>query len=294
MLAARKYRLARLTYLVNAPGFVKLAPSLPFTAFLPLQLPNLGLKPFEQLGGRFLIALDGVEFFCSQKLDCKRCSRRKRSSGKTDNFHSMLSAAIVAPRHNMVLPLMPEFITPQDGAEERDCERNGAKRRLINAHAERMAGLRPIYLGDALFCCQPLAEAVLAKGADFIFVCKPDGHKTLYEYLKGVELEAFTTTVRKPGKHTLSYRYRWINGVPLRDGKASTPSPTAGNPSGKAPEKEAANEQNSSAVCTTPPQSCSSRTGKISLNPLHDKKLRPLRLLVVHGELFDPEQPLEI
>jgi hypothetical protein len=219
LLAARKYRLARLTYLVNAPGFVELAPSLPFTAFLPLQLPNLGLKPFEQLGGRFLIALDGVEFFCSQKLDCKRCSRRKRSSGKTDNFHSMLSAAIVAPRHNMVLPLMPEFITPQDGAEERDCERNGAKRRLINAHAERMAGLRPIYLGDALFCCQPLAEAVLAKGADFIFVCKSDGHKTLYEYLKGVELEAFTTTVRKPGKHTLSYRYRWINGVPLRDGK---------------------------------------------------------------------------
>jgi hypothetical protein len=50
-------------------------------------------------------------------------------------------------------------------------------------------------------------------------VCKPDGHKTLYEYLKGVELEEFRTTVRKPGKHTLTYRYRWINGVPLRDGK---------------------------------------------------------------------------
>jgi hypothetical protein len=50
-------------------------------------------------------------------------------------------------------------------------------------------------------------------------VCKPDGHKTLYEYLKGIELEEFTTTVRKPGKHTLTYRYRWINGVPLGDGK---------------------------------------------------------------------------
>jgi hypothetical protein len=177
-----------------------------------------GLKPFEQLGGRVLIALDGVEFFCSQKLGCKQCSTRKRSNGKTDNFHSMLSATIVAPGHNMVLPLMPEFIAPQDGAQKQDCERNGTKR-WLDAHGERMAGLRPIYLGDALFCCQPLAEAVLAKGADFIFVCKPDGHKTLYEYLKGVELEEFTTTVRKPGKHTLTYRYRWINGVPLRDGK---------------------------------------------------------------------------
>jgi hypothetical protein len=42
LLAARKYRLPRLTHLVNAPGLVKPAPSLPFTAFLPLQLPNLG------------------------------------------------------------------------------------------------------------------------------------------------------------------------------------------------------------------------------------------------------------
>jgi hypothetical protein len=40
----------------------------------------------------------------------------------------MLAAMIVAPGHNMVLPLMPEFITPQDGAEKQDCERNAAKR----------------------------------------------------------------------------------------------------------------------------------------------------------------------
>jgi hypothetical protein len=42
LLPARKYRLRPLTHLVNAPGLVKPAPSLPFTAFLPLQLPNLG------------------------------------------------------------------------------------------------------------------------------------------------------------------------------------------------------------------------------------------------------------
>jgi hypothetical protein len=82
----------------------------------------------------------------------------------------MLSATIVAPGHNMLLPLMPEFITPQDGAEKQDCERNGAKR-WLNAHAERMAGLRPIYLGDVMFCCQPLAEAVLAKGVQTSSLC---------------------------------------------------------------------------------------------------------------------------
>jgi hypothetical protein len=38
----------------------------------------------------------------------------------------MRAATIVAPGHTMVLPLMPEFITPQDGAEKQDRERNAA------------------------------------------------------------------------------------------------------------------------------------------------------------------------
>ena len=38
--------------------------------------------------------------------------------------------------------------------------------------------LRPVYLGDALFSCLPLAKAVLATGADFLFVCKKDGHNS--------------------------------------------------------------------------------------------------------------------
>jgi hypothetical protein len=177
-----------------------------------------GLTAFQRLGGRILIALDGTEYFCSQKLNCPQCLTRKRSSGKTESYHAMLAAMIVAPGHNMVLPLMPEFITPQDGAEKQDCERNATKRWLI-AHAERVAPLRPVYLGDALFSCQPLAEAVLTTGADFLFVCKKDGHKTLYEYVDGAPLDERTVVERRPGKRSLTYRYRWIEGVPLRDGK---------------------------------------------------------------------------
>jgi hypothetical protein len=177
-----------------------------------------GLKAFQRLGDRTLVALDGTEYFCSQKLSCPQCLTRKRSNGKTESYHTMLAAMIVAPGHNMVLPLMPEFITPQDGAEKQDCERNGAKR-WLNAHAERVASLRPVYLGDALFSCQPMAEAVLATGADFLFVCKKDGHKTLYEYVEGALLDERTVVERRPGKRSLTYRYRWIEGVPLRDGK---------------------------------------------------------------------------
>ena len=181
-----------------------------------------GLKVFQRLAGRTLIALDGTEYFCSQKLSCPEGSTRKRSNGKMEYCHQMLAATIVAPGHNRTLPLMPEFLAPQDGAEKQDCERNAAKR-WLTTHGERVASLRPVYLGDALFSCQPLAEAVLATGADFLFVCKQDNHKTLYEFLQGAALEQRTETERKPGRRSLTYRYRWLNDVPLRDGKDALP-----------------------------------------------------------------------
>jgi hypothetical protein len=117
------------------------------------------LAPFQRLGGRTLIALDGTEHFCSRKIHCKRCSTRRRSDGGIEYFHSFLGASIVAPGHTRVLPLPPEFVAPQDGAEKQDCERNAAKRWLAR-HGPAVAQLRPVYLGDDLFACQPIAEAI--------------------------------------------------------------------------------------------------------------------------------------
>jgi hypothetical protein len=177
-----------------------------------------GMKDFERLGGRLLIAFDGSEYFSSEKRGCPRCLTRKRSSGKTENYHTLLAATLVSPGHNRVLPLMPEFITPQDGAEKQDCERNAAKR-WLEQHGERVRELRPVYLGDALFSSQPMCVAVLAQGGDFLFVCKQDSHKTLYEYLRGAEPQRHTVTERRMGGRMRTYRYSWVEGVPLRDGK---------------------------------------------------------------------------
>jgi hypothetical protein len=49
-------------------------------------------------------------------MSCPQCLVRKRSNGTTEQDHAMLAAMIVAPGHSMELPLMPEFIAPQDGA----------------------------------------------------------------------------------------------------------------------------------------------------------------------------------
>ena len=135
----------------------------PPSAFDPLFFKTIEtdgvLAPFQRLGGRTLIALDGTECFCSREIHCQRCSTRKRSDGGTEYFHAFLGASIVAPGHQQVLPLPPEFIAPQDGAEKQDCERNAAKRWLAR-HGPAVRHLRPIFLGDDLFACQPIATAV--------------------------------------------------------------------------------------------------------------------------------------
>ena len=177
-----------------------------------------GLESFQQLGNRTLIALDGTEYFCSQKLGCPSCQTRKRKNGKIEKYHTMLAASIVAPGHNMAVPLMPEFITPQDGDKKQDCERKAVKR-WLTAHRNRFATLNPIYLGDDLFSCQPIAEAVLQNKADFLFVCKQKSHKTLYDFIKGGTLDELSVTITHPGRKKLNYRYRWVEGVPIRDGK---------------------------------------------------------------------------
>jgi Transposase DDE domain len=171
-------------------------------------------RPDGPLASRVLVALDGTEHFCSRKIHCARCSTRKRSDGGTEYFHAFLGASIVAPGHKQVLPLPPEFIAPQDGAEKQDCERNAAKRWLAR-HGPAVAHLRPVCLGDDLFACQPIAAAVQQEGGNFIFTCKPASHPTITEYLNGAELEEHRQTVVTRGKRTTTI-YRWLSAVPLR------------------------------------------------------------------------------
>jgi hypothetical protein len=172
------------------------------------------LEPLQCLGGRMLIALDGSEYFCSRKIRCRQCSTRRRSDGGTEYFHAFLGASLVAPGHKKVMPLPPEFIAPQDGAEKQDCERNAAKRWLAS-HGTAVAHLRPVYLGDDLFACQPIAAAIHGVGGNFILTCKPASHQTIAEYLDGAELQEHRQTTRKRGKRATTI-YRWLTALPLR------------------------------------------------------------------------------
>lgn len=132
-----------------------------------------------------LIALDATGYFSSQSknVGCPNCSCIQHAEGKTTHFHSAITPVIVSPGHRQVVPLCPEFITPQDGQAKQDCEIAAAKRWLA-AHAERYATGNATLLGDDLYAHQPFCRQVLLHGFHFLFTCKPASHATLHQWSK--------------------------------------------------------------------------------------------------------------
>lgn len=169
-----------------------------------------------------LIALDATWYFSSQSRNvcCPNCSCIQHADGKTTHFHSAITPVVVSPGHSQVVPLRPEFITPQDGQSKQDCEINAAKRWLA-AHAARYSTGNDTLLGDDLYAHQPFCRQVLLHGFHFLFTCKPASHATLGQWVEGLEpgRQLHTLKLRVKGKSNRweHHRYRWANGVPLTD-----------------------------------------------------------------------------
>jgi len=174
------------------------------------------LDGMRRLDGRALIALDGTEYFRSRKIHCPNCSTRQRNDGGTEYFHQVLAATLVAPGRNLAPPLPPEFLAPREGHDKQDCERAAAKRWLERL-GPQCAALRPVHLGDDLYACQPVCRAIQASGGNFLLTAKPASHKILREYLQGVSPDTLQTTEGRGARRRI-HRYRWMTGLPLRDG----------------------------------------------------------------------------
>lgn len=170
----------------------------------------------------YAVALDGVNFFSSEKISCAKCLKRTDRNGTEHFYHSAITPVFVKPGQAQVLPLPPEFIVPQDGSEKQDCERVAAKRWLVQHH-EHFSDHSVTYLGDDLYANQPLCQLIAETYQQFfIFVCKPDSHTGLYEWIDFLEkthsLENLTHR-HWNGKHGESWQYRFAQQVPLRNGE---------------------------------------------------------------------------
>jgi len=179
------------------------------------------VESFRSFGNTLLVALDGTGYFQSESIHCERCMVSHHKDGRTTYSHSALMPAVVKPGRAQVIALEPEFIVPQDGHEKQDCEREAAKR-WIREFAAYYSSLGITLLGDGLYATQPMIEMVVGEELDYIFVVKPMNHKYLYEELESRqklgevrELKRTQGTGRKH-RHLV---YRYVNAVPLKDGK---------------------------------------------------------------------------
>jgi len=176
------------------------------------------LMDFKSLNNGYLVALDGVEYFGSQKISCPQCLTKKLKNGKTHHSHIAVTPVIVSPDQSSVIPLVPEFVCPEDGVEKQDYELAASKRWLESEND--FIPENTTYLGDDLYCHQPFCEQIIEQKKHFILVCKPDSHKTLYEWVDDFERMGKVSTLKKrhwTGKQHLTECYRFVNQVPLKN-----------------------------------------------------------------------------
>lgn len=179
------------------------------------------VERYRTLNGTLLLALDGTQYFASDTLHCPNCSTRQATNGRMRYSHGVLTPVLLKPGLDKVIALAPEFVQPQDGAEKQDCELNAAKRWLAQ-WSETYAPSGVTILGDDLYCHEPLCRELRARGMDFILVCKPASHPTLYDWLAFLERSGTLRTVirrRWTGKRREIDTYRYATAVPLRDGQ---------------------------------------------------------------------------
>lgn len=170
---------------------------------------------FRFLDGRFLVALDGTEYFHSANIECPHCLKRKHRDGRIESYHQVLVAALIHPRTGQAFPLFAEEIRRDDGTTKQDCEINAAKR-LLPKLAKMYCHLDIVLLADSLYSKSPVIDLVHALNMQFIFVAKPGDHGHLYEQVKGLRLADGIEVLEVPGQDkTPARRIEMAHDVPL-------------------------------------------------------------------------------
>ena len=177
------------------------------------------LDGFRAINDTFLIALDGTDFFSSEKISCPCCTQTTLKNGKTLNRHIAVTPVLVAPGQKNVIALAPQFVQAQDGHDKQDCELAAAGR-WLDQWGAHYGAWGVTYLGDDLYCHQRHCARVLEQHANFLFTCKPASHATLYEWVADFSRHGGVTCVvqsRRMGKKAFTDTYRFVNQVPLRN-----------------------------------------------------------------------------
>jgi hypothetical protein len=181
------------------------------------------MQPMRSFANSLLVALDGTGYFLSESIHCPSCMVSNHRDGRVTYTHSVLLPAVVSPQQAHVVPLQPEFLSPQDGHDRQDCEFQAALR-WIDRYAAQLSPLGVTLLGDDLYSRTPIITRAVQQELDFIFVAKPIMHKHLFEEIEGLERLGGVHTLQRSawtGRDHRHYHYRWLNDVSLTGEKDS-------------------------------------------------------------------------
>lgn len=176
---------------------------------------------YRFLNQTVLLAMDGVEYFSSKKVSCPCCSTKRHTNGQVTYHHTVVTPVLVRPGSDQVIPLAPEFVTPQDGQDKQDCEIRAAER-WLEQWGNELAPLKVTVLGDDLYCHEPYCRHLQEKGFDFLLVCKRESHQELYEWVDFLERSGGVSVLiqrRWTGKRHEIDTYRFVSDIPLRAGE---------------------------------------------------------------------------
>jgi hypothetical protein len=172
------------------------------------------LADYGFLDGKYLVAIDGSEYFSSDTIHCPSCLRTESKKGSMRYHHQILQAVVVHPDKKQVIPLSPEPIRNTDGRKKQDCEINAAKRKVAKIRTAHPK-LDMIITGDGLFSKQPFVDVLKQNRMSFILVAKPADHKVLFEWadeLMGLNAGGHLEASGIKGR---TLHYQWVNDVPL-------------------------------------------------------------------------------
>ncbi len=190
------------------------------------------IKQFVVMDNYILVTLDGTYYHSSKTIKCDCCqTRTSKETGETIYLHSCITPTIVHPDIKKAIPTMQEFISNTDGDatknDKQDCEIKAAKRWLEKF--ENVTGYKIIVMGDDLYASEPMIKATIAKDYSYIFICKEDSHKVLYEYVNAIKNLGTVDTVttkenikkgrgKKAKNIVQTTAYNYVNGVPVKGG----------------------------------------------------------------------------
>ncbi|MDC0864811.1 transposase [Rickettsiaceae bacterium] len=167
------------------------------------------LEQYQTLPGKYLLNVDGTQYFSSKEVACKKCLVRG-STKNPYNCHQVVQGAIVKAGLRQVIPVMPEEICAQDGEEKVDCETNAFKRFLKKFRKDHDK-LGIIVNADALYATTPIIETIHSYNANYIFKIEAANHKTLMNNVNSVAKSRLETTSLRNNKLIIE----WVNDVEL-------------------------------------------------------------------------------